>query len=1095
MGCTRRVGMLLAICVIEGVLAAATPPLAHASNFAPAGVLVLDDFHDVGPWHAEATDDVKVALHPATGTVGKALCMDFDFGKVSGAAIVHRALALNLSENFELGFNVRGDAPINSLQLKFLDASGDNVWWVNRPKFIFPHVWRPLYFKKRDVEFAWGPTADHSLKQIAAIEFVVAAGKGGKGTVCFDQLVLRALPAADAAAATVDAGHSSAPRPAPVVTTTSRLAQWQPTFALDGSFTTAWRSDPAAGPDQLLTLDFGERREFGGLILHWLYGLHATRYSIDLSDDAAHWQEVRRVSAGNGGTDPIRLAESAARYLRVHMQGGPASAYALAKIEVMDPAFGATPNAFLQSLAKNARRGDYPRGFSGEQAYWTVVGIDGGSVQALISEDGAIEFSPGTAGIEPMLLTDQGLLTWADVSISQSLRDGYLPMPKVTWHTPELQLQISAFAMGEPRQAQLVTHYTVENHAAQARSVTLVLAVRPFQVNPPTQLLNISGGFAPVHALAWDGRVLSINGEPCAFPLQSPTQVVMGPFDAGNLPELLAAASFAPAREIEDSTGMASGALLYRLKIPAHGARSIDLVAPLTGVERLPGSGARTRLSVSARARERANRMADAWVRKQERATAAYWRTTLNQVQLRLPPSGRTVTDTLRSALAHILIERDGPALRPGTRSYPRTWIRDATMMSEALLRLGREGTVREFADWFAPYQFSNGKIPCCVDQRGSDPVPENDSEGEFLYLVGELNRYGGDVVWLREMWPRVSRAAAYMETLRQQERGTRNTTESRRAYFGLMPPSISHEGYSDKPAYSYWDDFWALTGYRSATQIATALGYPNEARALAGERDEFRADLLASIDTTGAQHQIEFIPGSADRGDFDATSTTIALAPGGVQADLPQERLRATFERSWRQIAARRDGRNDWDLYTPYEMRLIGSFVRLGQRDRAVQSLNFYLDGRRPLGWNQWGEVVRREPRKAGFIGDLPHGWVESDYIRSVLDMFAYEREIDHALVLAAAVPNSWMSGQGVDLRNLRTPYGRLSYTLRRIGQHIELNVPATLSMPPGGLVLRLPMGARGRAARVNGKAARFHNDELRIMRLPARVVVNSRE
>ena len=42
----------------------------------------------------------------------------------------------------------------------------------------------------------------------------------------------------------------------------------------------------------------------------------------------------------------------------------------------------------------------------------------------------------------------------------------------------------------------------------------------------------------------------------------------------------------------------------------------------------------------------------------------------------------------------------------------------------------------KEFLLWYADYQFANGKIPCCVDVRGADPVPENDSGGEFLFLV-----------------------------------------------------------------------------------------------------------------------------------------------------------------------------------------------------------------------------------------------------------------------------------------------------------------------------------------------------------------------
>lgn len=1057
-------GIALAALVLTGLQGAT------AAELSPSGVSLLDDFNDLAPWSVVASDDVKATLRPSTGTGGPALCLDFDFGKVSGYAAMHRPLPLTFPENYELAFEIRGEAPPNNLQFKLLDAGGENVWWVNRPDVDFPHDWQALRFKKRHIEFAWGPASSHVLQHSAAIEFVIASGKGGgRGTVCFDRLTLRTLPAMSAAT----------PAPPPTVSTTSTRQFSQAAFAMDGSLDTAWRSDSATGPDQMLTVDFGGAREFGGVLLHWLPGEYASRYTVELSDDGQAWRVVRRVTVGHGGTDPLLLPESEARYLRVHMLDGPAHAYALAELELKDPDFGATPNAFLEALAHDAPRGHFPRGFSGEQAYWTVIGIDGGMEQALFGEDGALELGPGAPAIEPMLITDKGLLTWADVKISQTLRDGYLPLPQVLWHTDEIDLRITPFATGERSRAEVIARYTVENHTAQPRSVVLVIAVRPFQVNPPPQFLTVPGGYSPLRTLAWDGNALIVNGRASLVPLRAPSQVVMAPFDAGNLPDLLTASALSAAASVEDDSGMASGALLYRLNLPPHGARTVDFIGPLTGAVRLPG--ARSKFD------------ATAWVRQEERAVTAYWRRALNHTSLQLPTAGRPVVDTLRSALAHILIDRAGPALRPGTRSYRRTWIRDGAMISVALLRLGREDTVREFADWFALYQFSSGKIPCCVDSRGSDPVPENDSQGEFLFLAEELYRYTGDTAGLRAMWPRLAQAAAYMESLRQQERGPRNATGLQRAYFGLMPPSISHEGYSDKPAYSYWDDFWALKGYRSITRTAHTLGYDDEAVALARQRDAFRTDLLASIHASTAQHAIDFIPGSADRGDFDATSSTIALSPGGEPGDVPADQLQATFERYWREFLERRAGGDGHDVYTPYEMRVIGAFVRLGWRDRAAQLLDYFLADRRPLQWNQWSEVVRREPRKAGFIGDLPHGWVASDFIRSALDLFAYEREADEALVLAAGVPASWMEGRGVELRDLRTAYGRLSYHLRRAGEHIELTVPATLTVPPGGLVLRLPPGATAGKVRVNGVPARFDNEELRLAHLPAHVVMDT--
>ena len=118
--------------------------------------------------------------------------------------------------------------------------------------------------------------------------------------------------------------------------------------------------------------------------------------------------------------------------------------------------------------------------------------------------------------------------------------------------------------------------------------------------------------------------------------------------------------------------------------------------------------------------------------------------------------------------------------------------------------------------------------------------------------------------------------------------------------------------------------------------------------------------------------------------------------------------------------------------MYTPYELRNLGTFIRLGWRDRAGELLDFFMKDRRPGEWNQWAEVVGREPRKVHFIGDMPHGWVASDYGRSLLDMFAFERQADETLVLMAGVPQAWTEKEGFAVRNLRTPFGLLNYSLK---------------------------------------------------------------
>jgi hypothetical protein len=259
----------------------------------------------------------------------------------------------------------------------------------------------------------------------------------------------------------------------------------------------------------------------------------------------------------------------------------------------------------------------------------------------------------------------------------------------------------------------------------------------------------------------------------------------------------------------------------------------------------------------------------------------------------------------------------------------------------------------------------------------------------------------------------------------------------------------------------------------------------------LAWQRDEFRHDLYASLAASTVAHGISYLPGCAELGDFDATSTTIALAPIGEQAHLPQDLLLATFERYWQAFVGRRDGEMPWDDYTPYELRTVGTFVRLGWRTRAQELLDFFFADRRPPGWNQWAEVVGRELRQPRFVGDMPHGWVASDFIRSALDLFAYERDADSALVLAAGLPPQWLEGEGVAVESLRTPYGRLSYSLHSQGRRLILEVTAGLEPPPGGLVFIWPGAQPAGPTRLNGKRVSWQGAELRIRQLPAEVIV----
>ncbi|MBK6406828.1 MAG: discoidin domain-containing protein [Holophagales bacterium] len=974
-------------------------------------------------WKGAPAPGVRLAVsHPASAP-GGALRLDFDFSGKAGWAAATRKVDLVLPARWEIRLRLRGEALPNDLELKLADPSGENVWWFRKRNATFPREVEPLRVKQRQVEFAWGPSGGGAPSRVGSIEVTVTAGRGGRGWLEVTDLVLVELP------------PEATPEP-PSISASSAARGHDASRAFDGDPVTSWRA-ASAGPAEW-TVDLGSLRELGGLVVD--HGAaFASGYAVDLSEDGATWTTVRRVSAGNGGRDYLFLPEGEARKVRLRLlEGTGKEPFEVRDVAVKPLAFGATPNAFVAEVAKDAPRGSWPRYLSNEQSYWAVVGVDGDADEGLLSEDGALEAGAGLFSVEPFLLDGQRLVTWANVTTRHALVDGDLPIPSVTWETKDVSLETTALAAGLPGASALVARYRVSNRTAAARRVRLVLAVRPLQVNPPWQFLGTPGGVSEIHSLAFANGRAVVNGTRLVVPLVAPSATGATTFDAGDVSDFLRAGALPTSRAVTDPSGLASGAFAFDLDLPASGSREVVVAMPFDPAHAPP------ELAAAASSK--------AWSGLEERAASALfetllakerdgWRSRLDRVVFDVPPEAERFVKVLKSQLAWILVNRDGPAIQPGSRAYARSWIRDGALTSEALLRLGHSGAARSFLLWFAGFQGEDGRVPCCVDYRGADGVPENDSHGQLLFLIAETVRYTGDRGLAGRMWPHVVSAVSYLDRLREKRRTPEFETPGKRVFYGLLPESISHEGYSAKPMHSYWDDFFGLRGLKDAVFLATFLGKTAEAASFARIRDAFAADVHASIRLVMERHGIDYLPGCAELGDFDATSTTAALAPGGEQARLPQEALERTFAKYLENVAKREAG--EGEIYTPYEWRTVGALVRLGRRDEVPPLLDMFFRDLRPAAWNQWGEVVWRDPRMPKFVGDIPHTWVGSDFVRSFLDLFAYEREEDASLVVTAGVPHAWVrSARGVSVKRLGTPWGPLDLALSAEGKGVRVRL-----------------------------------------------------
>lgn len=1023
--------------------------------------LLRDDFTDLTGWMPVASGLAKLDLTSDAGPDGNALRLDFDFAGGGGFVVARKEMSLALPETWALTFVLRGNGPPNRLELKLAAPGGENVWWYKEEAFALPDAWQTITIRSSQLEFAWGPAGGGAIAEVGAIEIALAAGPGGQGTVWLADLRF----------------EDRTVRATPLVRASSAQPEHGPEQLFEAAPTTTWRS--AVGPSpQWLEVDFQGEREYGGLVLHWARGGRARAFSVRTSTDGQTWQTAHTTSHADAATSWVYMPGTVARWLRIELDesvGG--GGFGLDRIEVRPYEFSRSIDTFFQAVAGEARRGEYPRCLSGEQSYWTPIGLDDGDTCALVEEEGRVEVDRGTFSVEPFLFADGTLVTWADAEVTQELDDGWLPIPSSVWRIGGLTLRTTAFAARIEGRPFLFVRYRLENDAT-ARALRLFAAVRPFQVTPIWQSFGALGGMVPIRAIDCSPTSLRVDGT-AVVALTPADAAGAATFDQGGIVEHLRSGDVPQRKAVTDSFGYASGALRFDVALAASGVHEVYLAVPFgAAASATPASGAGELPS------------GDLVLE----AVRAHWRAKLGQVAVQVPAARRSYPDAMRTAVAHVLVERDGPALQPGPRRYTRSWIRDGAIMASALLRVGAVEEAQQFVRWYAPHQRADGFVPCVVDRSGIDWLVEHDSHGQLVFAVAECVRFGADRAFLDELWPAVQRATTFLEKLRETRIAPEYETPEKRAFRGLLPESASHEGYLAHPVHSYWDDFWAIRAFGDAAWLADRRGDAAEAARLRALRDQMHDDVRTSLTTTIATRQIDYVPGSVEWADFDPTATSNAISLLGQLPVMPRDAVARTFATYLEGFRKRRDGTMPWKNYTAYEVRIVGALVHLGERAAANELADFLLGDRRPRAWNQWPEISWRDPRSPGHIGDVPHAWIAAEYALSFRTMLAYERTEDDALVVAGGISNDWLDEGEVVVDGLVTYWGTLGFTLRRVdASTLSLSLRGDV-VPPGGIALRPPLRGKLVAVEIDGGATdAFDADGVTLTGRPSTVVFKS--
>src|SRR5205823_11294155 len=126
---------------------------------------------------------------------------------------------------------------------------------------------------------------------------------------------------------------------------------------------------------------------------------------------------------------------------------------------------------------------------------------------------------------------------------------------------------------------------------------------------------------------------------------------------------------------------------------------------------------------------------------------------------------------------------------------------------------------------------------------------------GEAITSVVGHYRFTHDRAWLERVYPKVWRAAQFQDALRGRTLAEGPETAS------LLPANLSAEDLGPATWHHYWDDLWAIAGYREAAYAARELGHTSDAVDFDARAQDLQANVLQSVSLVQARSGVAYVP------------------------------------------------------------------------------------------------------------------------------------------------------------------------------------------------------------------------------------------
>lgn len=402
----------------------------------------------------------------------------------------------------------------------------------------------------------------------------------------------------------------------------------------------------------------------------------------------------------------------------------------------------------------------------------------------------------------------------------------------------------------------------------------------------------------------------------------------------------------------------------------------------------------------------------DAVLRAREQAEG-YWRKAdLPYGRVTVPDAG--IQGLLDSAVRNIWqareIKKGLPAFQVGPTCYRGLWIVDGSFLLEAATMLGAGDQARAGIEYMLSFQKEDGRF---------EVLPKYHKEnGIVLWACTRHAQLTQDPKWLESVWPKLERAAAYIQTLRKETLKNDSPLDD-----GLMPPGSIDGGIGRDDLYEFSNVYWNLLGLKAFVGAAHWLGKEVEAADWQREFDDFQATFQKAFqrDTRSDIHGNRFLHTlmtledkvleSKDAHWYLACKGQWAFCHGVYPGQLfgredPLVTGNLAMLRSYEQEGmVTSTGWMTGGIWNYFASFYGHVWLWNGDGPKAAECLYAMANHASPLlAWREEQCLKGQEYRE---VGDMPHNWASAEFIRLAIHLLALDR--GNELHLLEGLPAAW--------------------------------------------------------------------------------------